>query len=132
MQPRRETSMRAAFSAWGDRIAPVFEVAQEILLVDAGTSRAPRETREELRAENPVQTALRLVDLAVATLVCGAVSRPTLTIIQAYGVEVRPFLAGDLHEVVDAWLAGNLDAEAFAMPGCGCERRRSPRRHRKR
>jgi len=27
-------------------------------------------------------------------------------------------MAGDLHEVVQVWLLGNLEGDAFAMPGC--------------
>jgi len=32
-------------------------------------------------------------------------------------------MAGDLHEVVQVWLLGNLEGDAFAMPGCGWRRR---------
>jgi hypothetical protein len=36
----------------------------------------------------------------------------------AYGVHVIPFVAGDLNEVIQAWLSGGLEDDDFAMPGC--------------
>jgi ABC-type phosphate/phosphonate transport system substrate-binding protein len=36
----------------------------------------------------------------------------------ASGIQVKPFVAGDLREVIQAWLSGNLEQDAFAMPGC--------------
>jgi predicted Fe-Mo cluster-binding NifX family protein len=115
-----DMSMRAAFSAWGSRIAPVFEVAQEALVVDAAAHRVLREVQEPMPADLPAQAALRLAELQVGTLVCGAISRPTVAAIEAYGIEVRSFRAGEVREVVEAWLAGTLDRSAFCMPGCGC------------
>jgi predicted Fe-Mo cluster-binding NifX family protein len=130
-QPDTSTR-RAAFSAWGGRIAPVFEVAQELLLVDADAARVLRETRETLRADLPAKAVLQLVDLSVGMLVCGAISRPMLAIVEAYGIEVRAFLAGDLRAVVKAWVVGRLDRSVFGMPGCGCGRRASHHYRRKR
>jgi predicted Fe-Mo cluster-binding NifX family protein len=106
MREQLDTTRKAAFSAWSGRIAPVFEVAQEILLVDADAARVLRETRETLRADPPAQAVLRLVQFSVGTLVCGAISRPMLAIVEAYGIEVQPFLAGDLRAVVGAWVVG--------------------------
>jgi hypothetical protein len=54
----------------------------------------------------PAQAVLRLVQFSVGTLVCGAISRPMLAIVEAYGIEVQPFLAGDLRAVVGAWVVG--------------------------
>ncbi len=38
--------------------------------------------------------------------------------VSSYGIQVVPFIAGDLHEVVQAWLSDSLDHAAFALPGC--------------
>jgi predicted Fe-Mo cluster-binding NifX family protein len=109
---------RVAFAYWDDRIAPVFDVAQEICLVDVDTGQVVQEVREPLADVVPARKALRLAELGVATLVCGAISRPLHEMVEAYGVEVIPYIAGDLHEVIDAWLNGGLDQDQFIMPGC--------------
>jgi len=111
--------MKAAFAAWDNRIAPVFDVVRQIHLVEAEAGEVLSETQELLADNLPVQKALRLAELGIATLVCGAISRTLHEMVAANGIRVIPFVAGDLREVIQAWLTGRLDWNAFAMPGCG-------------
>jgi predicted Fe-Mo cluster-binding NifX family protein len=122
--------IKAAFAHWDSRIAPVFDVARQICLVEAESGRIVKQDQEILPDDLPVQKALRLAELGVGALVCGAISRPLHEMVSAYGIQVIPFVAGDLREVIQAWLSGGLDGVAFAMPGCcGRRRRRSRGRH---
>jgi len=115
--------MKAAFAHWDNRIAPVFDIARRIHVAEAESGRIVAETEEVLEDGMPVRKALRLAELGVGTLVCGAISRPLHEIVAAYGVHVISFVAGDLSEVIQAWLSGGLEGDDFAMPGC-CGRRR--------
>jgi len=122
--------MKTAFAYWDDRIAPVFDIARRIHVVEADSGRIVAETGEVLADDLPVQKAHRLVELGVGTLVCGAISRPFHETVAAYGIQVIPFVAGDLSEVIQAWLSGNLESDTFVMPGCsgrGRGRRRGMR-----
>lgn len=110
--------MKTAFSCWDNRIAPVFDTARQIHIVMTEWGKIVAETEEIVPGDLPVQKALRLVDLGIATLVCGAISRPMHGLISAYGIQVIPFVAGDLREVIRGWLSGNLNRGIFAMPGC--------------
>jgi len=93
--------------------------------VEAEAGKDVRETQVVLVGDLPVQKALRLAELGIGTLVCGAISRPLHDTVAAHGIRVIPFVAGDLREVIQAWLAGALDPDTFAMPGCsGTGRRR--------
>ena len=112
--------MIVAFAIWGNRIAPVFDVAQNILLVEVEGGRILKETQESLD-EMTTQKALRLAELKVGTLVCGAISRPTQVMVAAYGIQVIPFVAGELGEIIQAWLSKGLKRDTYAMPGC-CRR----------
>jgi len=121
---------KTAFAYWDDRIAPVFDIARRIHVVEADSGRIVAETGEVLAEDLPVQKVLRLVELGVGTLVCGAISRSFQERIAAYGIRVIPFVAGDLSEVIQAWLSGNLESDTFVMPGCsgrGRGRRRGMR-----
>ena len=51
-------------------------------------------------------------------LVCGAISRPLAEKALAAGIKVIPFVAGDVEEVIEARLQGELPSSALAMPGC--------------
>jgi predicted Fe-Mo cluster-binding NifX family protein len=110
--------MKAAFACRDDRIAAVFDTARQVLVVEAAAGRVVGESREPLSGNAPAQKALRLAELGVGTLVCGAISRPLHDLVSAYGIRVIPFVAGDLPEVVLAWRGRALRGGAFAMPGC--------------
>jgi predicted Fe-Mo cluster-binding NifX family protein len=114
--------MKTAFPFWDKRIAPVFDTARQIHLVEAESGEIVSESQEPLAEDRPVQRTLRLVELGIDTLICGAISRPMHGLVAAYGIQVIPFVAGDLKEVIRAWLSGHLERDAFAMPGC-CGRR---------
>ncbi len=115
---------KVAFSCFEDRIAPVFDVAPGIMLVEVDGDRAVSESRVTLPGSAPVAKALRLVELGVTVLVCGAVSRPMLALVAGYGITVVPFVAGELKDVVAALCSGDLYRGGFAMPGCAGSSRR--------
>jgi predicted Fe-Mo cluster-binding NifX family protein len=115
--------MRTAFAYWDNQVAPVFDTARQIHVVEAESRQIVSETQETLSEDLPIQKTLRLVELGISTLVCGAISRPMHGLIAAYGIQVIPFVAGDLRKVIQAWASGNLETDAFAMPGC-CRRGR--------
>jgi predicted Fe-Mo cluster-binding NifX family protein len=117
---------KAAFPHWDNRIAPVFDTARRFVVIDVQAGRIIGEKQAFLPEKMPVSKVLRLVDMRVGVLVCGAISRPMHALVSAYGISVFPFVAGGLREVIDAWLRGRLARDAFTMPGC---RRRGRRGH---
>lgn len=119
--------MKTAFATWANRIAPVFDTTRHVYVVEASGGRIVRETQETLSADLPMQKTLRLVELGVDTLVCGAISQPLHALVTAYGIRVVPFVAGELSEVMRAWIAGGLHEGVFAMPGCRGQGRFRPR-----
>jgi len=110
--------MKAAFSVWNDRIAPVFDVARQVRLVETESGHIYRESDESLPDSPSPGKATRLFEFGIGTLVCGAISRPLHIMVASYGIQVIPFVAGELREVIQAWLSGGLDGDYFAMPGC--------------
>jgi predicted Fe-Mo cluster-binding NifX family protein len=119
--------LRVAFAVWNDRIAPVFDVARQVLLKDVESGRVVSEDAiYYLREGTLAGKAIWLATQGVDVLVCGAISRPLQAMVAGYGIRVIPFVAGDLHEITRAWLAGTLESGLFAMPGC-CRRKRRRR-----
>jgi len=122
--------MKAAFASWNNRIAPVFDVARLVSVVESKAGKPVGEMQEVQLDGLPVSKVLRLAELGIGTLVCGAISRPLRDLVASQGIRVIPFVAGELDEVVQAWLSGDINGDAFSMPGC-C-RRRQHRFHRMR
>ena len=115
--------MRVAVPVSAERVSPVFDVAERLVLVDL---EGPSELRREevpLREQDLAQRARHLAQLGVDVLICGAISQPLETMLLAAGVEVVPHICGDLEAVLEAFRSGELENETFVMPGC-CGRRR--------
>lgn len=110
--------MITAFSYWGARIAPMFDTASQVRVVVSEAGRIINDQQLPLPQVVPAQKVLQLTAMEVETLVCGAVSRSLHSMIEAYGIRVIPFVAGDLDEVVTATINGRLEPEHYAMPGC--------------
>ncbi len=120
--------MKTAFTVWNNRIAPVFDVSRRIHLVESDQGCIVAQSRVSLDNKMPAYKARQLAEMGVETLVCGAISRSVQSMVAAYGIELVAFINGDLQAVIEAWQGGQLDSEAFLMPGC---RGRSGRRFNK-
>ncbi len=122
----RSKIMTVAFTYWENRIAPVFDVARHILLIDCMAGRVIHKARRAFPLGSPHARRAYLEGLRIDALVCGAMSKPLQQVFEDSTIQVIPFVAGDLEEVIEAWMEGRLSQDAFAMPGC-CGRNR--RRH---
>ncbi|WP_152971847.1 NifB/NifX family molybdenum-iron cluster-binding protein [Desulfatitalea tepidiphila] len=116
--------MNAAFTTWNSRIAPVFDVARTACIVEVDQDGRVSQRMETFKDDLPAQKVLCLVQWKIESLVCGAISRSLQLILAAQAIRVIPFVAGDLQEVIGAWLKGSIEDAAFAMPGYGGRRHR--------
>jgi len=110
--------MITAFTYWNTRIAPVFDTARQLYLVESDNKMIVKESTIQLPEDLPAEKILRLLELGVSTLVCGAISKAMYGLVAARGIHVVPFVAGELTEVSRAWLEGRLANPLFTMPGC--------------
>lgn len=115
--------MNAAFSVWEDRIAPVFDVTTELVIV-AHESISDGTRRIRIRDNTPSALIATLLEEDVSTLICGAISRPLSNAVTTHTITLHPFISGDLNTVMQAWRAGELESESFRMPGYGHRRGR--------
>ena len=118
-----------AFPVWDNRIAPVFDTAKDIVVVETENGRVIAENTYVLPEESAAKKILKLAELRVDVLVCGAISRELCDAIESQGVQVVAFVAGDLQELISAWKNNKLCYANYAMPGC---RRRQRSRCRRR
>lgn len=116
--------MILAIATWNGRISPVFDVSRRLLIFTVEDGVATRQKAVDLRTDHPDLRASQLSRMAVDTLICGAISRPLAGMVAAHGIQVIPFVAGDVGEVVTAYLAGDLCSPNLAMPGCRSRRGR--------
>ena len=116
--------MKVAIPVWRGRISPVFDVAGQLLLLDLTDGQPSTRQEQVLEEEAADGRAARLAELGVETLICAGVSKPLETALAAQGVRVIAHVCGDVEEVLQAFVKGNLQEPRFAMPGCCGQKRR--------
>ena len=110
---------------WAGRVSPVFDVAKRLLLVEVEHSTVGCRMEHDLSAGSRVSTLTRL---GVELLICGAISRRLERSLCGAGIDVVSDTTGPVDEVVNAFLAGTLSDDRFAMPGCCRKRHRRRQR----
>ena len=109
--------MRMAIPIYGEYVSNVFDFARQLLLVDIEDG--SETNRSEVALENKLlsQRAVQLKNLGVDVLVCGAISQELATMVLSSGIEVLPFVTGNVQDVLGAYVAGQLRGPRFSMPG---------------
>jgi len=115
--------MIIALSIWNDRIAPVFDVALHLLLIEIEGQKIVRQSLEELPSRSIMEKIIKLQQLGIDNLMCGAVSREVNSFLDIYGINVTAFISGDIQEIIQLYLSGNFDEAEFAMPGCAKQKK---------
>jgi predicted Fe-Mo cluster-binding NifX family protein len=109
--------MRIAIPTWNGRISPVFDTATRVLI--AVVEKGGEHTRFEADISEqflPSKT-VRLAELGVNTLICGAISGQCAYMVKSKGIELIPWISGQVEEVLQAFLGGDLFDRKFLMPG---------------
>lgn len=110
--------MKVALTVWDGRISPVFDVCREVLILTIESKTVVSRSSETLGPSEALLKIKRLMDLGVETLICGAISEPLHRELVSRGLEVLGFVAGEIDEVVRAFLSGALPGPSLSMPGC--------------
>ena len=124
--------MKLAITVWNGRIAPLFDVARHVLIVETegfGRPIGPM-MNVELIDDDSDRKVDALVSLGVEALICGAISREYEEDLLSARIEMDAYVAGDVADVLQAWQAGNLRQRGYSMPGCSCPRHRCMHRNR--
>jgi len=110
--------MRIGISNWDGRVSPVLDSSQTLLIVESNGERVA-ERRVVAMPDGAVPGRVSdIAALGIDVLICGAVSQPLGWAIESQGIALVPWVAGGVDEVLSAYLAGELSATRFSMPGC--------------
>ena len=110
--------MKIAIPTWNGRVSPVFDTASRLLVVEVAEDREFSRFETDISVHFPPSKIMRLTGLGVDTLICGAISRPLAYMIGTAGIRLIPWISGQVEDVLQAFLTGNLFDIQFMMPGC--------------
>ena len=117
----KRVAMKIAIPTWNGRVSPVFDTASRLVVVEIGEEREIARFETDISEYFLPSKSMRLTGLEIDTLICGAVSRPLSYMITTSGIKLIPWIAGQVDEVLQAFLNNTLFDPRFIMPGCASQ-----------
>ncbi len=110
--------LKVAVTVWEDRVSPVFDAAGTLLIAEINNSQITHTYHQAFMPE-PVSRCVRILQAEeVGVLICGAISQEPADALEAAGLEVIPFIAGNINVILDNLVAGCREWTPLKMPGC--------------
>ena len=110
--------MKIGITVWQDRVSPVLDTAQKLMIVDTAESDGPSQQVLVIPELPLPQKAQFISHTGLKLLICGAVSRFLEHSLRSEGVEVVPWIRGPIHRVISAYRDDKLEDGNLRLPGC--------------
>ena len=114
---------KVAIPIWDERVSPVLDTATCLAIYDIDGQNEPERELVNIPHTHFTLIAKYIAQLKVDTVLCGALSRPMRSILISRGINVFPWVTGEVTEIVQAYQNGRLSDERFILPGRNCRRR---------
>jgi predicted Fe-Mo cluster-binding NifX family protein len=114
--------MKIALTVWGNRISPVFDAAQTLLVVEIKDNKIIKKSYESFDSDT-MHLPGNLKKMGISVLICGAISRMPANIIASSGIQLIAFVTGNAAQILNLYLNNNPVPLSCFMPGCrrhGC------------
>lgn len=109
--------MKIAVSNWNGRVSPVFDVSRQMVVVEIDQGIIQRKSEESLH-EDIARKVEKISGDGIQFLICGAISQSLAEVLTLRGIQIIPFITGNVDDVIQAWITYRLNRSCFAMPGC--------------
>jgi predicted Fe-Mo cluster-binding NifX family protein len=111
--------MNVAITVWKQRISPVFDSAQTLLIAEIKSNALVSSSYLTFDCDRPSELLRVLCAEKVKIIICGAISEGPANMLLGAGFELISFIAGDVRRVLETLVKGDSLGEEFKMPGCG-------------
>lgn len=109
--------MYIAITIWGNRISPVFDASQTLLIVEIVNGEIGDQISVMFQPLHFDRFVEILLKYRVQMLVCGAICKTGVVRLESTGITVASFLTGEVDILLKQLVAGEGFTE-FSMPGC--------------
>lgn len=110
--------MKVAVTVWENRISPVFDSAHHIVVADIEDRQVTEKRYENFNPAMLSHFVDELMLQKVETFICGAISEVPAQMIETSGIELIPFISGNVNDVLESFASVNSIDQEFLMPGC--------------
>jgi len=109
--------MKVAIAVWEDRVSSVLDFSQQLVVVEFDAGGETSRVQMALPEQNALTRLVRLRELGIDVLICGAVSQPLASAFTTSGVQLLPYVTGGVDDVLRAYQTGELGLPQFRLPG---------------
>lgn len=105
--------MIVALPLFGSEISPRFDCAGEFLLVNVEGGKIAKSSFIGIQEGNPIQRARLLLERKVDKVICGGIDDFSSRLLNGLGIEVVPWVAGDVRKVIEKLLKEGKEEGSF-------------------
>jgi predicted Fe-Mo cluster-binding NifX family protein len=109
--------MKIAIPVWENKVSPVLDTASRLMVVELKAEGPMSRFEIYLDERDLSRRCLRIQDLCVDTLICGAVTRHFSEMLKASGINLIQGISGQPETVLNAYLDGTLALSKHLLPG---------------
>lgn len=109
--------IRIAIPIFGSRVSPVFSACMRVLIIDIEADREIDRREIYLQGLSIPERVSILKNVGVETLICCGIQEMTCNLLKNLKIRLISGIAGEVEEVLDAFLFNRLDNARFHMPG---------------
>jgi predicted Fe-Mo cluster-binding NifX family protein len=109
--------VRVAIPKFKSRVSPVFDTCKRVLLVDIEQQREIARSEIYLDEFSLTERVNILHKSQITSIVCSGISEMLQNMLKKLQIDLITGIAGEVDEVVDAYMAEQLDDPKFYMPG---------------
>ena len=109
--------IRVAIPIFRSRVSPVFDSCTRVLLVDIEKNREIERNEIYLDELSLTERVTIIQKSKVTTVICGGISDMLQNMLRGVDIKLRTGIAGEVDQVVAAYLSKALDEPRFHMPG---------------
>jgi predicted Fe-Mo cluster-binding NifX family protein len=108
---------RIAIPVYKSRVSPVFDSCARLLLIDLNQNQEVDRTEILCGGLSELERLTMLKKLSVCTVICGGISDGFYKMISSSEISVIIGIAGEVDQVLTAFLGNRLGEPCFYMPG---------------
>jgi predicted Fe-Mo cluster-binding NifX family protein len=109
--------LKVALTIWGNRISPVFDSANTLMIVDLENLKTSDRVYKGFDPHDLKQISTILKNYKIDILICGAITDDRSIFIEQNGIVLIPFIFGNIDKMLATLLNEKHRISDFIMPG---------------
>jgi len=109
--------IRLAIPEFQSRVSPVFDLCTRVLIIDIENQRVVTRNKIFLEGFSLHERLNILLKSHASTVICAGISDLFHTMLKRADIRMVTGIAGEIDQIVTAYIGGDLDDPRFQMPG---------------